>query len=260
MNYANGQIPDYTRSEVRQLYLLRYLPAYLVEYYIMYNGLINCGFLGLPMSVISVGVGCGVDFYALHHVLSDRRIWRHGLVNYTGIDRVDWGYVYNFGHPGFALHHGDILHLEEFARADTNVLVFPKSIGEFSEQAFRHVLHLIQASRFNSPHLAVLSSLRVSSSRLDEQRTAAVVNALSRAHGYEVYRNTGVVRHESMGISKLNRNFCYPDELKHFVTSLADSCRARGRDENCISCSEQLNRSPILRTDHMSYQVICLQK
>ena len=63
-------------------------------------------------------------------------------------------------------------------------------------------------------------------------------------------------------IGFLVTGFNYPDEIKSFIESLASKCKKFITNKrNCEpSCQEQLNKSPILNTKHISFQINLLER
>ena len=87
-----GNIPDYSKPEIQQLYLLKYFPAYLIEYYEIFNDILKYKFIALPFNVLSVGTGCGIDYWGLEFALRDHGMDSADYVYYTGIDKIPWNY------------------------------------------------------------------------------------------------------------------------------------------------------------------------
>ena len=54
VTYLGGNIPDYSSIAVQQLYLLKYFPAYLIEYYDIYRDVLTDKFIKLPLNILSL--------------------------------------------------------------------------------------------------------------------------------------------------------------------------------------------------------------
>ena len=72
--YDQMNIPNYEDIFIRQLYLLRYFPAYVVEYYRMYRYLFNNYQVKPDYRILSIGTGCALDYYGLELALKEQNI------------------------------------------------------------------------------------------------------------------------------------------------------------------------------------------
>jgi hypothetical protein len=66
--------------------VLGYLPAYLAEYRLIYGDILARGFLPKPLNVLSIGCGCGVDYWGLHFAARDDHASYSPGLRYTGLD------------------------------------------------------------------------------------------------------------------------------------------------------------------------------
>lgn len=262
LSFAGGAYPDYEAPGIAQLYLLRYFPAYLCEYYHIYSDLIDRVFLQGPMNVVSIGAGCGVDYYALEHVLTDNHLWPRGLGSYIAVDRVNWPYRIPVAHQGYRYIVADITELAFLPRQEINVIMFAKSLGELNEHRFRTLLGSIYQSEFTENRIVLMASIRSAYAAKDTFMLERLAEALRSAHGFAcdeepyTYRTAPVMQ----GFSAFSPDFYFPDDLKAELITLTANCRARGRDEACYGCDESLNRYPVLRTDYIAYQILPLYR
>jgi hypothetical protein len=81
-------IPPYEELTIQQLYLLRYLPAYLIEYYEIFCNILRNNFIDYPLNILSIGTGCGLDYFGLEYALRINNTSCSNCVIYTGIDRI----------------------------------------------------------------------------------------------------------------------------------------------------------------------------
>ena len=151
----HGKYPDYGIPMNRHLYMLKYFPAYLYEYTKMYQEIfrraVKRGIANL--SVLSFGCGCGLDFYGLYFA---RKICDTAdiAISYKGIDLVDWDYrdlvsIQNNFQPTFSNY--DVAKITNNYLEGYNVLVFPKSLSDFSDESFKSLCDNVHRSRFTLP-------------------------------------------------------------------------------------------------------------
>ena len=85
LNFNGGRAPDYSSILLQQLYLLRYFPAYLVEYYIAWRDLLWECFLPKQLNLLSIGAGNGADYTALRYAIRDAA--SGSCITYHGVDK-----------------------------------------------------------------------------------------------------------------------------------------------------------------------------
>ena len=158
LTYEGGNRPDYKSALVQQYYMLRYFPAYLAEYYLMYKHMLQERFLGESLKVISIGSGCGIDCWGLYFAICDSG-GDPKRVNYTGIDIVKWKYQEILHIDNSYFINKDITEWTKLDENDYNVIVFPKSIGEFSDKDFNIVCDIFVNTDFSEKRICGLCSL-----------------------------------------------------------------------------------------------------
>lgn len=264
LGFEGDHLPDYEIPVIQQLYLLRYFPAYIVEYYRMYEKLIDYNHIGNVARVISIGTGCGIDYCALEYVLQDNETSCAESVIYTGIDKVDWLYREHFDNPDCAYYNMDLTEWTELDRDDYNVICFPKSIGEFSESTFEYLLDIIRKTDFTEDRIGLVASIRNSRSSFDVKRLLRVAKVLQQTHGFRCInpKHNFWYTKEPMAFNKYAPElFYYPDEVKEFITNLIDECGEYDGRYSCEDdCGSRLNRWPILKTTQLKYHVKLFEK
>ena len=129
----------YSNSTVQRLYLLKYAYEYGFEYLSMCNELIEDFKDKAEISVVSLGCGTMLDYWALAYML-DKKNMSKPVVKYQGIDVVEWEHSLET-----EARARDMVKLfpdtfEEFFNKQDNkfnthdVYFFPKSISEFSDE------------------------------------------------------------------------------------------------------------------------------
>lgn len=263
MRFDGQNIPNYADPLHQQFYLLRYFPAYLVEYHKIYQEVVEMDFLEFPLHILSIGCGCGVDYYGLHFVFKKKRKNFQKDVNYTGVDIIDWMYKGTLKNKHTKFLNLDISTWNQLDRNDYNIIIFPKSIGEFNLQTFGRIEGIFRQSHFEQKKICLISSLREQRTTFDTNRFRNLSEILNNTHGYTCLDNIDEVRdYGNQGIRKICYDFVYPEEVERFLTSLLKKCPGYIENNNtshhddCVC----LNRRPVFRTDHIRYQVARFQK
>ena len=226
MTFEGGHVPDYSDVHVQQYYLLRFAFAYAFEYKKMYARLLeNVGTFNGSVKVCSLGCGAMIDYWALTEILSDKGLGKT-VVDYTGIDVIDWNYKFE-------------------ARERDGV-------------AFKHDMINNIARKNSKDKFYVLISLRAeeNNQNSDMERSRQIIDTLC-ANGYHTTADPKMrwsFIEKSSGIKRLDRTFDYPDEAKELLCNLTNNCG----NKDCASnmCESTLKRSPILTANNIYYQVM----
>jgi hypothetical protein len=260
IRFDGSNIPDYSNPLVRQLYLLRYFPAYLVEYYLIYKKLIEYNHLELPFNILSIGCGCGIDYYGLFFAMKEANIDFSSNVRYMGLDRIKWDYFYNMENDNCYLLHQDLANLKQFDKNNYNIIIFPKSIGEFSDQIFTNILTCFEITNFEQDRICLICSLREQRRGLDIDRFEAIARDFSDKHNYICLDENRVYYYfkNPVGLRKICPEFVYPDDMKDKVSSLLDRCP--GYIDNLFEphendCERMLKKQPILTSRYINFQI-----
>lgn len=263
VRFNRNNVPDYTNPIIQQLYLLRYFPAYLAEYYIIYKELLIQKHVGKPFNVLSIGAGCGLDYYGLNLALKDFNINLSDSVYYTGVDLVEWKYRDDLGNTDCWFFEDNIANWDELEQDDYNIIIFPKSIGEFDNYSFQQIENIFSNTMFKSDSLCIISSLRESRSFIDGERLSRLIDILETEHSYISLdpKEKCKVFTEKKGLISVIPGFKYPDHILEFITSLSTKCGTFiDWSENCQRDCTYLNKYPILTTGHIKYQSIRLER
>jgi len=185
ITYLGGNIPDYSKPEIQQLYLLKYFPAYLIEYYDIYNEIIKLEFLSTPFHILSIGTGCGIDYWGLEFALRNYEMNSADYAYYTGIDKVNWRYREKFENKDCSYINQDITRWEKLDRDNYDIIIFPKSIGEFSQRDFQKLLSIMKHSNFKSPKMIIASSIREQFDEIDVSRISTLITIIEKKHNFK---------------------------------------------------------------------------
>lgn len=143
--------------------------------------------------------------------------------------------------------------------------MFPKSIGEFNVKDFQKLLAIIKNSKFQCAKMIIASSVREQSGDIDVPRLANIIDIFISEHGFSCLDKKSTYTHfkDQVGLRKLFPDFIYPQDILDFIANLLNQCEGYRKNElkSCEGeCESVLNRWPILKTDHIKYQIKRLEK
>lgn len=263
LTFESGSIPDYADENVQQLYLLRYAFAYAFEYTQMYYDVLENMRECDHISVTSVGCGSMLDYWALAYALDSKFFWGT-QIEYIGIDKINWGYRFDQRECD-TIHWflGNIIdYFVNINRLDSDIYFFPKSISELSEKDMSVIETIFSRVPIYKNRFFLCISLREDPGSIDRDlvKSKRIINAIKR-NGFNTRNAVDeyVLFDGEQGIVKCDENFIYPEDALYFLKDLNTKCR--DYIKNCMSnCSRYLNRWPILKTNHIRYQVIMFER
>lgn len=254
VNFAAGGNPDYTNPGQRSLYLLRYGPAYTVEYYKAYEAVLNSGHLqSNNISIASIGCGAFIDKASANYAVLDYNIRLRSSIGvvYNGIDIADWGedVISDISHT--FIHKGIQQLLPSDFSDPINILIFPKSLPEIPQTDLQLFLQNMNASCFQD-RMCIISSVRNSGDDIVSSNSFCD-NFCNTFH----YRNIsndfdGLIqefldktRQRPMKIDEVyNFNFC--SIAKHDVNTIFEQCIYSSSNYiGCSDCNRTINRAAI---------------
>lgn len=265
-DFSGENLPDYSHSFIQQYYLLKYLPAYFTEYYDLYKETINKNFLRSKYNVLSIGCGCGLDFWGLNFAV--KNFDEKSILHYDGIDIVNWNYK-DSCNKSINILINDLNNIKVFPKQDYNIIIFPKSIGEFDEATFNHLKEILKESKFNNDKLVIISSLRAARVDSDMSKTEKVARILIDNHGYKNLNDLNKYtswKNKDNGypyrLHEVIPGLTYPDTIENFLSNLHKECRTYIENNDCCEdrCSTILSRKPISTMSQVKYQIIYLEK
>ncbi|HBN84924.1 MAG TPA: hypothetical protein DDZ89_13900 [Clostridiales bacterium] len=267
LRFDKDPLPDYSIPVIQRLYLLRYFPGYLVEYYLMYKEMLKKDFLGDQLNIISIGSGCGIDFWGCK--FANDELEKKKKIRYTGLDKVNWKYQDNLGIRECYFLHDDINRLNALDEDKYNVIVFPNSIGEFSNNTYANLEAIIKNTDFSCDRVMILSAIRKSRDTIDKARVAKIVTILETEYNYlclddeseyMIFEENEHDYHDRLGY--ICPHFIYPPEILGYLRNLNSKCTGyigncnRPHDNDC----SQMDRNPILTTSQIMYQVLRFER
>lgn len=260
--FDGENIPDYNELIIQEYYLLRYLPAYTTEYYLIYSELLEKNFLN-NINVISLGAGCGMDSWGLNFAIQD--ISYELPVAYMGLDKVKWEYRDNLNIDNYNFLTQDLTAIDKFMGKNYNVIMFPKSIGEFDSCTFDNLKNIFINTEFISDKLVLISSVRKKRDIIDIDRLETIADILEKSQRYKCLDNKRVYTYypknnmdEYYKLEDICDKYIYPKDIENFLINLNQNCE--GYIENgynqCDDDCEIMNHYPIKRCSQIEYQIL----
>lgn len=249
----NYNTPNYDNLSIQQLYLLRYFPAFFLEYYEIYNKLLARDFIEFPFNILSIGTGCGIDYFALEYALRTKQNSCSTHVIYTGIDKIDWQYKNYLNNNHCKFIQIDVNELHSLGYNDYNIIFFPKSISEFESAAFGNILKLFQDTNFCEDKIALICSFRKENIDHQNDRFNRIIEIFRKNHNYDNDNYIDIFRYNKRTALRTIFGFSYPKEIIDYIRILGNSCK--DYNASCLDCSEIIGRHPIVTTDFIIYSI-----
>ena len=264
--FDSNNIPNYNKQIFQQYYLLKYLPGYFVEYYYIYSSIINDKFIEDDLNILSVGCGAGIDLWSAHYAFLNNAYNRR--IRYTGLDIVDWGYWDDCDEEAYFLNN-DINHLNKLDEEEYNIIIFPKSIGEFDSRCFDKLKECIENTNFTKEKIIFIASMRKARAQEDVSRFSEIISLMINKNYYALdnHNRWNIFRKKKNGydyrISDIISNLKYPSNIEELVTTFYKNCE--GYKDNGLKCCESeckeiFTRRPIKTMSQVAYTIIRLEK
>ncbi len=242
---VNGNYDD---EIYQKIYALKYLPAYYFEYCVLASELAErLEEKGVDeINVSSFGCGLYPDYFALMHNLQDIEF------DYSGYDISKWKTrdLLPESDNNLCLKTMSIADITQTELNDTDVFIFPKSLGDIAEnidmQAF--------ASKIAStPKDTVyfLNSFITVNHNLNHHHVElfSLVHDAMLKQGFttedpsdETFYRGGK---QFLGLKAINYGFDYPEEGKHLCEEGAE-----------LDCKCRVVHNPVLTNSYMNYQIL----
>lgn len=265
--FDSSNIPDYNMNLIQQYYLLKYLPAYLVEYYCIYLTIVQKKFICEDYNILSIGCGCGIDLWGCHFAMRDSA--ENYKIGYTGLDIVDWKYWDECGDEVYFLKE-NIDRRTSLDENNYNVIMFPKSIGEFSTKDFEKLKMSIINTKFTSNKIILVASVRSTRTNIDIDRLVELAKILKDSNGYSILDNCNsytYYKKKDNGypyrINDIINNYLYPEHMKEYLINFYKNCQGYiDNNKNCCedTCEDIFTRLPITTLSQVAFNIIRLEK
>lgn len=270
--------PDYNNPQIQLLYLLRYFYAYSYEYYLAFKGMLALvnGEIEKDSNVLSIGCGAAFDYWALKRAVNyDNSVGHEEVFNYTGVDEVSWLHPCSKeGKDSLNICKKDFiswLSVTPTLFSISDIIIFPKSIGEFSEEYFSKMLSEIEKDKckITRKTVAVIGSFRRSKHDFDVERFDRFVNRLRASANYigiEKMTKNYLSEIEYPAIPQDNKYFFgYPKNIKNKMLSLFNYCKRYKQNGNkhctgCICTESNVFKYPITTKKYIDYKIVILKR
>lgn len=250
-HYKFGNIPDYNKKIIQQLYLLRYLPLYILEYFNIYNHIITSSFFeDKDYRVISIGAGCGLDFYGLFWAINENNL-SNSNYKYFGIDKYNWFYKDMIQSTDITMLIDDITKYSSF-KDEYNICMLPKSIGEFNDYNFSLLKNIFRNSKIQQKKFILVSSGISSTIDFNTRRFNELCNILID-EGYITFDKMNQYYYLLPGFN-VKQN--YPQEMREFIKTLSQYCINKGSKVCDLSCKSIINKYPIYSSEYIKYNLV----
>ncbi len=260
-SFAGGVSPDYSDPLVRKYYMLKYFPGYLAEYYLMYEDILEQGFIkSKVLDILSLGCGCGVDYWGFHYIAKNKLKNHQKTTSYTGYYITEWEYRDKIENEHVFFENENIGELEELDYDRYNVIVFPKSISDFPDDAFDNFITAIENTKFKRKRIIIACSFMTNDSmKYDFSRLSKVVKTMTAKHGYKCHDKLNGYRHmedQDVGLNTVVPGFDYTLNIKSTICSTLEHCpNYIENGESCDNKCTVMNQWPILKTRYVNYAI-----
>ena len=258
LNFAAPGGVDYSNINTQRLYYLRYYPAYLAEYWMMYGVMRNMVGECFAPNILSVGCGGGVDYAAASLA------FQGGMpVGYRGVDLCSWSYV-----DFYPIENSDILEYD--ISSDTNVLFFPKSLGDLAG-VVNGLSEKLREKVWNSNVVCIAASFRNSYAHLQTDVNNFMLLARSISgfdYSPELDRCFNGAQYVEGGnppgiTNYIVGGFAYPGDIMRDLASLRSGCPTMLAAQMFCEgdCCQSLERQlPMLKISNFNFRVIVLRR
>ena len=238
--YSTYENKAYNKIHMEQYYILKFFPMYFQEYMYAYEIFLE-SYDKENLKVLSIGVGSGVDYYALKEVLNNKNI----SLDYTGVDIVDW--KYRTSEINFI--HTDILNLDKIYFEDVDLVVFPKSLIELEDNRLKYITESIKKTA--SKKLSFLNTYVKKGQKVSGVEEFKIINqGLVNSH-YKLCEENDTERYytDDDQRSKID----YPINYYDWKDELENYCSGCNQDQ-IDRCN--IAQYPMLYQKHMAFNVL----
>jgi hypothetical protein len=251
----------YKQPLARKFYTLKYVPAYLAEYSHIYGKILKEDFLPQDdIDILSLGCGCGVDYWGFHFAAQDRIKDFKKTSSYTGFDLIEWEYRESIKNKHVYFFDDDIGTQEKLDYPKYNIYFFPKSISDFPERAFNSWLKAVKRTKIKRTKIVVACSFRTKEAKdFDDAKVDQVVKALSE--GKNKFKQTNEIEHLtpeenlSTGLNQLVPEFSYPSKIRNNFQNNLNMCNAKDECPNKTDECDKMNYYPVTTQKFVNYTI-----
>jgi hypothetical protein len=178
-----------------------------------------------------------------------------------GVDVANWHYRDGLGLSRAHFLCEDVTRIGGFGENTFNILVFPKSIGEFPDTVFSQICQMVRDCTFIEDRIVLACSLMLEGERYDVDRLQSLQDAIL-SHGFRLKNQVSKGNLGSYGLNCFCPGFDYPDDVKSKVRLAINFCPKYIENAGpCESaCTDRLIRSPMLLASYVNYKLLCFER
>ncbi len=261
MNNFKLNTNSYQLKVNQQRYILKYFAAYFCEYYHTYSETLKKAIEHKisNINIMSIGCGCGVDFYALNCMVKDEHIECLNIT-YTGIDAINWSYRPEGAPIKSVFENKLFINISADDVANINIFTFPKSLTELNSSELSKFGKNI-ADNNKQDRIFFINSYITDDSSAGERvggigKFKNVFDELIKG-GYSTEGDPSSYTHLTEGDAGLSKNFDFfkiPDEVVEQVKNLKSKCEHRlTHKHQCQSCN--IDFWPMMKGKYLAYKI-----
>jgi hypothetical protein len=140
---------------------------------------------------------------------------------------------------------------------DFDIVMFPKSINEFSSSQFKYMKQLL-SNICQNDKIIIAASIRADdyNSGLDISRCDKMIEVFEDKYNYLDDKSESWCTKGNKALATLFPGFSYPDEIIHYIGELNTKCDTYIIEgENCEKECLNMNRYPILTAGNVRYYI-----
>lgn len=245
--FQRGESPNYDDPDIQKLYLARFAAAYYGEYHWVFENHILPRLKASNPSILSVGVGCGLDLAAFCHCL--RKKQKGVGASFVGVDRADWE-IAPLVHSGIngVFHQADLSNpdaLDALAGMEFDIISFPRSLGEIYAKIPAQLLSALSLLKCKEHHF-VVSFARTEEHYLNADSLAfndIVKKWVERGFvPASDYGNLWCIKPESRWEEICNPWWRFPSRVYKGLGILQEYCPKRSECEDVDACKPDFER------------------
>ena len=255
-------IDDYQDRLYQRLYLLRYLVAYSFENKEMYKDILCDLYLAGRKKIVITSLGCGsaIDYWSLQEVLNEYR-FDFDMINYNGVDSLRWDYSFGIDTPfckKTVVIKDAAVFLEEKEYLDETIIVFPRSIGDFSNESFRRICEALAKKRIqNDVIYCMISGVKIKEEQ-NLKRIIAIGDALRNNGFVWVNDYTYQCSDPNKGITAEDRSLRYPNGTYTADYRINVDCSGEKSESYCEDCV--IKKGLMLTCKRIDYTIVKFER
>jgi hypothetical protein len=253
-------ITNYNNELNQEYYLLKYFPAYFIEYYTSFKDFFQL-YRKKSLKVISIGCGAGIDFYALECYIEKSKL--KIILDYTCIDVIDWQYKPD--DIRFNYIHSDILQTDKNLFDNVDLIIFPKILTELEDSTLEYIGDLLTNSNLKNELYFINSYITNDSHNSTKKDGINQFNKVCtklKVNGYKIANNVKCNSYKyfktHMELKDIYR-FNYPNEILDILFNLKDNCKFKNLEGyGCDNCNIKI--FPMMNTKYIANLIIKFEK